>query len=432
MIMSVDIRDKSQAEVVELYFNRAPLQSCGVLSTGYGKSKVAIEIIKHLKPEKILILVNSTILRDYNWEEEFKRWKQLTLFRKKVEMVTYQAAYKWKKEEKDLSDYFIIADECDFAADTDELSKFFYEYSDVRTLGLTGFVTESKRAWFDEHLPIFTELTADQAQEDGILNKIHFVFVQYELSQDPKSHEVGYYKHGKWTSFTQSESNAYDYINKKCHVEIGKSAKIEQDFMQGKLTMEEYSKAAKGAEYNIRRVTQERSTLLLNSVSARTATRGLIDHIRTSQPESKTIVFSKRTEQSLAICGTENTYNGKIPKKQRDENYLNFCMGKIDLLGVCDKVDRGANIDRLNVAILETFFGNDTKAAQRLGRLMRLKPDELATVYVLLPYYMRREVNNTFTLQETQQVTWARNMLRSTKIKTSEVWNYCTVKPKER
>jgi superfamily II DNA or RNA helicase len=430
--MSVDVRDKSQADVVALYFTRAPLQSCGVLSTGYGKSKVAINIIRHLQPSKVLILVNSTLLRDYNWEIEFKKWNYLTFFKNNVELVTYQTAYKWKKETKDLSDYFILADECDFAADTDELSKFFYEYSDCRILGLTGFITEAKMPWFDKHLPVFTRLTADEAQNSGILNNLHFVFVQYELSQDPSSHKITYFKHGQKRSFTQSECNAYDYINKKCQIEIGKSAEVHQDFMQGILTMDEYNKAIKNADYQVQRVTRERSDLLLNSASARTVARGLIEHVQTTQPDSKTIIFSKRTEQSISICGTMNVYNGKIPKKQRDENYLNFLEGKINLLGVCDKVDRGANIDGLDVGILETFFGNDTKASQRFGRLMRLKPNEMATVYVLLPYYMRREKNNSYTLQETQQVKWARNMLRSTKIKTSEVWNYCTVKPKQK
>ena len=52
--MSSDLRNKSQAEVVQLYFKRALLQSCGVLSTGYGKSKVAIDIIKNLQPEKVI------------------------------------------------------------------------------------------------------------------------------------------------------------------------------------------------------------------------------------------------------------------------------------------------------------------------------------------------------------------------------------------
>jgi len=272
-----DVRDKSQAEVVDLYFESSLLKCCGVLSTGYGKSKVAIDIIKRLNPSKVLILVNSTLLRDYNWEEEFIQWDYLDFFKAKVELVTYQTAYKWRREDRDLSDYFIIADECDFAADTDELSRFFYEYADCKLLGLTGFITEAKRPWFDKHLPIFTELTAHQAQQAGILNKIHYVFVQYELSQNPSSHEVKYTnKHGKRMNFYQSESDAYDYINKKCQIEIGKSAKINQDFMQGMLTMVEYDKAVKQAEYQIRRITQERSTLLLNSVSARTAAKGLI------------------------------------------------------------------------------------------------------------------------------------------------------------
>lgn len=426
----MDARDKSQSEVVDLYFKKAPLQCCGVLSTGFGKSKVAIDIIKHLQPEKVLILVNSTVLRDFNWEAEFKRWKYLTFFRKKVKLVTYQTAYKWKSEDKDLSDAFIIADECDFAADTDELSKFFYEYSECRILGLTGFVTESKRDWFSKHLPIFTELTASQAQDKKLLNNLHFVFVQYELSNNPEDITVNYKKNGVPTSFTQSENNAYDYANKKVQVEVYKSAKIVQDFMQGKLTKAEHDSALKAQEFRIRGLTAKRTDILVNSKSAQVAAKGLISHIRETKPDSKTIIFSKRTAQSIAICGELNSYNGKINKKQRDINYANFCDGTIDVLGVCDKVNRGVNIDNLDTAILETFFGSDTKAAQRFGRIMRLDPDEVGTIYVLLPYYMRKEKNNTYTLQETQQVVWARNMLRSTKIKSSTVWNYCKIKPK--
>lgn len=427
--MKTLIRDKSQAEVVDLYFKRAPLQSCAVLSVGFGKSKVAIDIIKHLQPKKVLILVNSVMLRDYSWEAEFKRWKYLTYFRKNVEIVTYQLAYKWKKEDKDLSEHLIIADEVDFGADTQELSKFFYEYDDCRVLGLTGFITENKRDWFDKHMPVFTEMTTHDAQEAGILNNLHFVFVQYELSQDPQSRKVEYKKGGVTKSFFQTENAAYDYANKKAMIAIGKSAKIQQDFMMGKLTVQEHTEQSKNIEWEVRRLTRQRNDILLHSISARTATKGLIQHVHTKNADSKIIIFSKRTDQSLEICGVSNTFNGKVPKKQRDINYSNFCDGTINILGVCEKVDRGVNIDNLDTAIMETFFGSDTKATQRFGRLCRLKPNQIATVFILLPYYMRQERNNTFTLQETQQVKWARNMLRSTTIKTSEVWDYCTTKP---
>ncbi|KKM22046.1 hypothetical protein LCGC14_1629370, partial [marine sediment metagenome] len=129
-------------------------------------------------------------------------------------------------------------------------------------------------------------------------------------------------------------------------------------------------------------------------------------------------------------------YSGLITKKQANQNFNDFKQGYLRYLGVCDKVDRGANIEGLDLAILETFYGSDTKATQRFGRLMRLRPDEMATVYILLPYYMREDKpkkddpdqNPKYSVQETQQVEWARNMLRSTVIKSYEVWDYRTVK----
>ena len=423
------IRDKAQEFIVDLYIEKNLLKCCGVLSTGFGKSKVSIDIIKKLNPIKVLILVNSTILRDYNWEEEFIKWESHALFKEKVELVTYQAAYKWKQQEYDLTDYLVIADECDFAADTDELSKFFYEYPDVRVLGFTGFITQNKREWFAEYLPVFTELNADLAQKMKILNNIHVVFVQYDLSNE-KTRIVQYKdKNGQTKFFKQSENNAYDYANKKAQAMIAEAGKIQIDFMMGKITKQECLDLERSYEYKIRKLVADRNNVLLHSTSTQLTARKLLEYIAATKPESKTIVFSKRTEQSIAICGEDYVYNGKIPKKKAQENFDSFVTGTKRILGVCDKVNRGVNIEDLDTAILETFFGSDTQATQRFGRLMRLDPTMWATVYILLPYYMRKEKNNTYTLQETQQVKWARNMLRSTTVKSSTVWNYCTVKP---
>ena len=425
----MEVRDETQEKVVDLYMELDLLKSCGVLSTGFGKSKVAIDIIKRLNPKKVLILVNSVLLRDFNWEAEFVRWKEEELF-SRVELSTYQAAYKWKKEDIDLSDTFVIADEVDFAADTDELSKFFYEYPEVKILGLTGFITATKRAWFEEFLPVFTELTADQAQEMKILNRIHIVFVKYDLSINNKDITVSYKKNGETKFFTQSENAAYDYANKKTFALISKSAEINNAFMLGETTMDEMNKQLRSLDYQIKKAVKAREDILLLSRSSRDMTEKLLQYILSQNTENKVIVFSKRTEQSLKIFGEDYVYNGAIPSKKAEENFNKFNSGESRVLGVCEKVNRGANIEGLNTAILETFYGSDTQATQRFGRLMRLKPSEIATVYILLPYYMRKEVNDTYTLQETQQVKWARNMLGSTKIKSSTIWNYCVVKPK--
>ena len=422
------LKDQEQQKVVQLYFKRGALKSCGVLSTGFGKSKVAIDIIKHKNPKKVVILVNSTLLRDIDWEKEFIKWGMKEFYDNNVEMNTYQAAYKWRPETKDLTDVFVIADECDFAADTDELSKFFYAYPSTEVLGFTGFVTSSKREWFKEHLPIFTELTASDAQNMDILNKIHFVFVKYELSNNPNDITVNYMKGGQEKSFSQSENNAYDYAQKQVMSIIYESSKLNAEFMLGLITKTELDKQINSLDYKMKSVSSKRRELLLHSKTSQDMAKGVLNYIQVNHPTSKTIVFSKRVDQSIAICGKDNVYNGKIPKKQAHINYSEFLSGVKTFLGVCDKVNRGANIEGLDRGILETYFGSDTKATQRMGRLMRLKADEVATMYVLLPYYLRKGKDEKYTLEKTQQVVWATEMLRSTNIKSSEVWNYCTVK----
>ena len=314
----MEVRDETQEKVVDLYMELDLLKSCGVLSTGFGKSKVAIDIIKRLNPKKVLILVNSVLLRDFNWEAEFVRWKEEELF-SRVELSTYQAAYKWKKEDIDLSDTFVIADEVDFAADTDELSKFFYEYPEVKILGLTGFITATKRAWFEEFLPVFTELTADQAQEMKILNRIHIVFVKYDLSINNKDITVSYKKNGETKFFTQSENAAYDYANKKTFALISKSAEINNAFMLGETTMDEMNKQLRSLDYQIKKAVKAREDILLLSRSSRDMTEKLLQYILSQNTENKVIVFSKRTEQSLKIFGEDYVYNGAIPSKKAEE-----------------------------------------------------------------------------------------------------------------
>ncbi len=430
-------RNLDQAKVVSNYIREGPDRCTLVLSTGYGKSKIAIDVLKHKLPEKVLILVNSTVLRDSSWEDEFKRWNFEDYYKENVEVATYQLVYKWKAEQRDLSDYFIIADEVDFAADVPELSKFFYEYPDIPILGLTGFITSTKREWFSMFLPIFEELTADEAQEKNILNNIHFVFVKYDLSKNSKDITVEYTKNGEAKSFTQSENAAYDYAHAQYVKWIIVKESNNNSFMKQEISYEDYLKTLKMTDYKIKMAIRNRSDILLYSKSSAEMTKKLINYIQKENTEDKTIVFSKRTSQSLKICGSKHVYNGSVSKSIATKNFEEFQKGEGKLLGVCDKVNRGVNIENLNTAIMESFYGSDTQAIQRFGRLMRLHPGEMATVYILLPYFMRKTTKKDketgmrkelYVVSETQQVVWADKMLRSTNIKSKTVWDYRAVR----
>lgn len=424
-------RDRKQAEVVQLYKDKNLLRCTMVLSTGFGKSKVAIDIIKWLKPTDIVILVNADLLRDESWEKEFVKFGLETVYNNRVTMMNYQSAYKLDPAEWDLSNSLVIADEVDFAGGTAEYSKFFDNFPHARILGLTGFISEDKLSWFNTNLPIITEYEATEAQEDGVLNKIKYTFVKYDLSRNPKDLTVKYKQNGVEKSFTQSQNNAYDYNEKKYQKILEGRREIDKHYMLGQLTRGDYHKQIKDLKYKENLIIKTRSDILLSNVSGGIISRNLIDYLLNEAESNKIIVFSKRTKQSTDICGEDYVYHGGIDKSRATRNFHSFHAGCKRLMGVCDKVNRGANINDLNIAIFESFDGSDTKATQRLGRLMRLDPDDTARVFILLPYYMREEPDKTtYTVQPTRQVEWARSMVRSSgaNADNSEVWDYRTVK----
>lgn len=423
----MDVREEKQQEVVENFMEHTPFRSTLVLSTGFGKSKVALDIIARLKPQKIWIIVNSTILRDDSWKTEFTKFNMSEVYAKRVTMVTYQYMYKQSVNSLGASvDDLVIADEVDFAGETEELAKFMDVFPLTRIIGLTGFITERKTEWFKANLPVFANYSSKDAQDDKLLNQIHFVFVKYDLSINSKDITVNYKRGKEDRSFTQSENNAYDYLDKTFRLTLGDKQRLETDFQLGELTYAEYQAQLKALDYKIRMNINKRSSFLYNSITTKNVVLALIKHTLESV-DDKVIIFSKRVDQSKAICG-DNVYNGKNSAKRNTEVFDDFNSGKIRHMGVVDKINRGANLEGLNVAIFESFTGSDTDAVQRFGRMLRLSPDSLATVYILLPYFMRQTSPDKWNLAETQQITWARNMLKSTAVVSKEVWDYRAVK----
>jgi len=48
------------------------------------------------------------------------------------------------------------------------------------------------------------------------------------------------------------------------------------------------------------------------------------------------------------------------------------------------QLSEGVNIPNLRVGIIWHSYGNERQAAQRIGRLLRLNPEETATVHLLV------------------------------------------------
>jgi superfamily II DNA or RNA helicase len=62
-----------------------------------------------------------------------------------------------------------------------------------------------------------------------------------------------------------------------------------------------------------------------------------------------------------------------------------FKKGEIDKLSAVLQLNEGINIPGLKHGIILHAYGNERKASQRIGRMLRLNPDECAIIHIL--YY---------------------------------------------
>lgn len=391
-----------------------------ILGTGTGKSKVAIDILKQLfldetlcYSSRILLLTNSTDLRDNNWKAEFVKWDALDIW----EVITsecYQTVYKWGNTQWD----FVIADEVDYCL-TDVYGTFFENNTCDMILGLTGFVDDSKQLALSQVAPILMEYSTQDAQDAGILNATQVVFVRYNLSRNPKDITVKFKKNGVDTTFTQSENDSYEYTHNQCNISWGEIESIKKKLGTPNISLSEVSilrqDLGKATAKN-RRATTERKKLLFSGIASCEVAKALREKILAS-PNNKLLTFSMRTEQGAKI--SSNTYNGT--NKKDNTALTDLSAGTIRDLAVCKAIDRGTNLVGVNNEIFESFEGSETALNQRHGRGCRLLPGQTMYMYIMLPYYHKKVKNAEgsgygYKQEPTQMVTWAEKMLASFKL----------------
>jgi len=419
-------RDEKQKEIVNLIISKAKkndfLHHSFIASTGLGKSKIVMDLIEPLqeilKFKKILIIVDNTRLRDHNWKEDFIKWGLEGIYNNMVEMNTYQTVYKWTKS---LDDYLVICDEMDFAF-TPEYGKFFKNYLDINMLGMTGYVTEAKKSFMAKYLPCLIEYTQKQAQDDGILNTTPITFVKYDISRK-KDIKVEYKdkKTGMSKVFYESENGSYNYWDKELRKALGELAKLKASA----LITGNYAEIKRYEQRIQARESAQLTKLMLNLESSAKLTRTIIDKIHKKSNTDKVVIFSKRREQSSQI--TNFTYHGGNSNIVNDSNFDKFNAGDIRELGLVDKINRGVNMRHLRFAIMESFFGSDTMFTQKSGRMMRLDPTDFATIYILMPYFMRK-TKAGYNQAPTLAVKWAYKMLLNKNTSKARIVDLRTIK----
>lgn len=414
-----------------------------VLSTGTGKSKVAIDYIKYLKPNKVLITSPRTNLKE-NWKKEINKWlsENAGLYHEnddgimrllvnaipshnpkanpyEIHIVNIQTCYKWSETEVAKYD-LIIMDEAHTIA-TEEYGNLARNATKmgIKKVGLTATPDDRKKdkiAFYIFHCPIVYRYL--DSAKDGITNKRKYIIYEHALNN---MFEVEV-KAGKkrWYS---GERKQYEYIQSQ--IEKGESMIREILEIDDPTEYVNYFGYARSWYWNAgnliplekknaggiyMRAISARKDLLWSLNSTATLAKVIREHIL-SEYNGKVLIFSERTEQANKIA--VHTVHSKNKDEVNEENIRKFDSGEIKVLGSCNSLTLGLNLNKPKYAIMESYNGSDVIFTQRAGRLSRLPVDDNAIVTFIVVKNTQSEVwfNRAVNFNDEDEVKVVDNIL---------------------
>jgi len=327
-----------QDEALEVLqdYNRAT----AAVSMGVGKTLIGLKHMeKQLKKFNKFLVVAPKLSILKSWQEEAEKFNLQHLLNK-ITFTTYISLNK-----QDLNYDWVYLDECHNLLYSHE--PWLSEYKG-RILGLTGTPPKVKKSekglMVSRYCPVAFEYITDNAVEDGILND--YTIVVHLLNLDTRKNYMKKLKSGK--SFPSSELADYNYWS------------------------ERLLNANYGKEEQILRVMRMKA--LMGYPSKKQYALDLFKSI----PE-KCILFANTQEQADDMC--THSYHSKNPNSE--QNLQDFKNGTIDKLSCVLQLNEGVNIPDLKQGIIMHAYGNERKSTQRIGRLLRLNPNQKSTVHIL-------------------------------------------------
>jgi len=328
-------------------------RSGAAISMGVGKTRLGLDHFQLV--EKTTQKHNSRMARGLvvaplknihkGWKEEAIRWNMSHLL-EGLDYTTYRTL-----NTLDLSVYDVIyLDEC-HSLIREKHDKCLSEFNGY-ILGLTGTTphpASDKAKMIARHCPIYYTYITDDAIADKILNDYKITIHLLDLSNE-KNHkvEIKDRKGNVTKSWYASERDNYNYwTNRVNNASSSKERQMMSIFrmkaMQVYKTKDKYAKK-----------------LLDNSVE-------------------KCILFANERIQADSLCS--HSYHSD--NKDSEDNMEKFESGIIKKLSCVLQLGIGANIKGLKEIIIMHAYSNNSKTAQRLGRALRLNPNDEAHIHIL-------------------------------------------------
>jgi len=314
-------------------------QRCSVvLGTGVGKTLVGLNHMdRNTTPLMKCLVVAPKRSIFTSWKDDAEKFDKQYLIGRMV-FTTYLSLNKHNPADYDV----LYLDESHSLLDS---HRSFLENYKGKILGLTGTPPKHKNSekgrLCQEFCPTIFTFKADDAIENGILNDYKIIVHEIDLGT-----ATNYQVTMKNKSFLTSEQQNYTYWSRR--IEAGSGNMHMLRVMRMKAMMEYPSK-------------ERYAKILFSSIN------------------SKCILFANTQDQADRLC--DHSYHSN--NSRSEDNLEKFKTGKILKLSTVLQLNEGVNISNLKQGIIMHAYGNERKAAQRIGRLLRLNPDDKAVVHIL-------------------------------------------------
>ncbi len=331
---------QQQALDIALKYKRSGLG----ISMGVGKTLIGLKYLSHLQEQnmyKLNVLVVAPKLSIFDtWKDDAVKFDIPQQVIDQTTFTTYLSLNKYNPHNFDV----VVLDECHSLLESHETFLANYE---GRILGLTGtpprYGQSEKGRMVAKYCPVLYKYITDDAIDDDILNDYRIVVHKMPLGKD-NNIPVSL----KNSNFYTSEQKSYAYWSKR----ILEAQTKKQEQIASVMRMR----------------------VLMDFKTKETYAKYLLNEI-----EDKCIVFCNTQAQADRVCKhsvhSENP-NGEV-------NLEMFKQDKIDKLSCVLQLNEGVNIPNLRAGIIMHAYGNERKSNQRIGRLLRLNPDDTAIVHIL-------------------------------------------------
>lgn len=332
------VRDEKQKEIEDLWW----VDKCGTVEacTGFGKTRIAINLINRILPEvsSIIVIVPTVYLKD--------QWSNLIPNSDKIKVKVINTAVS-EKEDCD----FLILDEFHCYASSERRSIFDIGYKYI--LGLTATVArlDGEHEYLLEKVPVISTVSL----RDAIRNKWIAQYKEYviQIPVDLKEYnKLNKTFNSNFAYFNYDFNEAMSALGTKNHPHI-------KEAVRWRWAMQERKDFVYNHPYKIK----------------------VAKEIIAARSDSKIITFSQSIQMAESLDG--KAYHSGLSKGKRKQIELDFISGVINQINTAKAMDLGADVPGVNLGICLSGSSSPTQYKQRLGRCIRKEEDKMSEFFTL-------------------------------------------------